>query len=786
MVTKIEKQLTGLSEEQRQQTLIKVEHERPVDLVGTGLKLLAPQGNHVSLAVLKPGEKNLGKLQQKITEFGTGPLDKGQPKHKQLDGIQKIEKGKPTDRLSDGLFAVYPDLVASPDLVTIEIEMTSLHVGANQQRQELEAIRNDLHRMFGMRHGHFHEHEEYGNVCRAVIQCSGPLLKALVENPAWIRRITWFEDRPKFKTFQETIEDFRADLLGEIEPPDKGAPAVCVIDSGVTPRNPLLKPVVRQRLLRSFLRSDPANPFDSFGHGSGVASLVAYNAINIAEGAVNKGKVWIASARIVTKKKELEDERLFSALLREVVTYFKPKGIRIFNLSIGNSQLKWNQTSRRTADRKSWVARTIDQLSREHDVIFVTCTGNILCPDINQYVSNGFPYPAYLAQAGAKILDPGQAALALTTGSIAASTTIANNSSDSAVAALHQPSPFTRSGPGIKSEMKPELVEYGGNYAKAPDGRVRPASGLHVVVATHQETPAITHNCGTSLAAPRVTHKLALVLNDLEELGVENPSSALLKAFLVNSATYPLGRQGHKNFVKMMDGHKKGHWFNVLGYGTPDADRATDCDDFSCILFFDGHLERNKVAFFEVPVPREMAKAGKKRLTVTVCSTPEVQKNGLKSYLGTTAMWRMFRGDVPHEDVIVAMSKEETDEEDDEEDEAGDDSGDGDSGSPYELKFVPGIKRRSRGTVQHGVFEWTQHDPSYSDHHYTLAVASYEKWGRQEGKAPSLPYAVVARLEDVGRTIEVYGKVSAVVPAAKQRASAMTGTQDNQKRSSTS
>ncbi len=593
MATQVDQQLAKLSDEQRQQTLIKVEHEKPVDLGGTGLKLLGPQGNHVTLAVLKPGEKNLSKLQAKIKEFGTGPLEKGQPKHKQFDGIQKIEKGKPTDRLSDGLFAAYPDLTASDDLVTIEIEMTSLLQGPKQQRKELETIRNDLQRMFGLVHGHFHEHEEYGNVCRAVIQCSGPMLKRLVETPAWIRRITWFEERPQFKTFQETVDDFQIDLLGEIKPPDAGGTAVCVIDSGVTPKNPLLKPVVRPRLLKSFLHSDPDNPFDSFGHGSGVASLVAYNAINIAKGAVNEGKVWIASARIVTKEKELEDERLFSALLREVVTHFKPKGVRIFNLSIGNCQLKWNQTSRRTADRKSWVARTIDQLSREHDVIFVTCTGNILCPDINEYVEKGFPYPAYLTQTGTEILDPGQAALALTTGSIASSTNVANNSSDTAVAAQHQPSPFTRCGPGIKNEMKPELVEYGGNYASAPDGRVRPASGLHVVVATHQETPAITHDCGTSLAAPRVAHKLAIVLNDLESLGVENPSSALLKAFVVNSATYPMAKKEHRNFVDLLDGHKKGHWFNVLGYGTPDANRATDCDDFSCILFFDGHLERN-------------------------------------------------------------------------------------------------------------------------------------------------------------------------------------------------
>jgi hypothetical protein len=338
---------------------------------------------------------------------------------------------------------------------------------------------------------------------------------------------------------------------------------------------------------------------------------------------------------------------------------------------------------------------------------------------------------------------------------------VANNSSDTAVAARDQPSPFTRSGPGIKQEIKPELVDFGGNYAKAPDGRVRPASGLQVAVATHQETPAITHDCGTSLAAPRVAHKLAVVLSDLESLGVENPSSALLKAFLVNSAMYRSDKKQHKQFTDLLDGHKKGHWHYVLGYGYPDAGRATACDDYSCLFFFDGYVDRNKVAFFSVPVLRELSGAGKKRLTVTVCSTPEVQKNGLKSYLGTTTKWRMFRGDVSHEEVIAAMvdddSEEDMDEdEENEEEEAG----------PKELKFTPGIKRRSRGIVQHGVFEWTQHEADYSTHPYTLAVGSYEKWGRLEGKAPSLPYAVVVRLEDVGRSVKIYAKSKVALTAS--------------------
>ncbi len=109
MATAVEAQLSVLDDEQRRQAIIKLEHERPVKLVGTGLKLLAPQGEHVTLAVLKEGERDLRTLKTKLNEFGTGPLKAKQPKNPELDGILAIKKGEPTDRLSDGLFAGYPN-----------------------------------------------------------------------------------------------------------------------------------------------------------------------------------------------------------------------------------------------------------------------------------------------------------------------------------------------------------------------------------------------------------------------------------------------------------------------------------------------------------------------------------------------------------------------------------------------------------------------------------------------------------------------------------------------------
>ena len=64
--------------------------------------------------------------------------------------------------------------------------------------------------------------------------------------------------------------------------------------------------------------------------------------------------------------------------------------------------------------------------------------------------------------------------------------------------------------------------------------------GVWDCMASHQLTPAIRYDSGTSYAAPRTTHKLAMIMSDLRPLGIV-PSASLLKAFLINSARYPLG-----------------------------------------------------------------------------------------------------------------------------------------------------------------------------------------------------------------------------------------------------
>lgn len=743
----LNKLYSRLTNDQRKAIFLKITHEGTITkntFAGTGLKPLIDRSDGVTLVV--PKDENLDRLDEKIKKFATeDPSDTGFVSGQDFAQFENIELGDPKDRLSDELFAQYETLCYSA-LVICEIEIISLFQGRKQQRSELEQIRQALHSAFANGvHGTLFEHQEHGDgSCRAVIRCTGKMFKRLVEEAEWQRAISWFEPKPRFETFHTVWHNFAFDKLLPIQPPSEDAPTVCIVDSGVSSGNPFLEPVTKIDLLKSFLKNAPDQPFDENGHGSGVASLAAYYALNLYQGADNTPKCWIASARILDADNQVEEERLFGKVLEEVVATFQPLGVRIFNLSVADLAKKWNQNSKRTQPRSSWTARTIDRLSREFDVVFVVATGNLHPNDIRDAIQVGIDYPHYLLERDSRILDPGQAALAISVGSIALGTLVAH-SPDTALALDFEPSPFTRAGPGIKGETKPELVDVGGNLTRTPDGSsVRANAGTNVVMASHQLSPAAAHKYGTSFAAPRVAHKLAVILQELQQLGLEKISAPLLKAFLVNSVSY----RGDLNALIQQSGIDNNKWWlDVLGYGFPDSSLATECDDYSVLLFYQGELEANHVAFFEVPIPAVLATSTvKKRIKVTVTHYPEVQKWGLESYFASDLKWRMFRGDIDRDAVVDAMSRDE--------------ESDSDQELPSEVKFNHKVTRRSRGSVQHDSFEWTQHNENFSKCHYTLALASHKRWSRD---AKPAPFGLVVRIEDTGAQVPIYTAITSEI-----------------------
>jgi hypothetical protein len=752
----ISERLSALTDEQRRAVFLKLEHDAPVQLTGTGLRAITEPAAGITLAV--PRQEDLSRLSSKLDEFATAIPRNNVVPHSSLANIQTIVEGNPRDRLSPTLLDQYEQLIAQ-DWVICEIEMTSLARGHAQRNDELAGFRRRLADAFrNHTRGTLFEHERNKGTIRAVIRCTGELFQQLVEDDEWQTTITWFEERPTFETFHQTIENFDIRQLGRFRPPPDDAPTVCVVDTGVTAGNPFLRSAVRDDDLVSFLSGAPADPSDSYGHGSGVASLVAYYALNIAAGGINEGKVWIASARILNEHNQLEQERLFSALLRRAVQRFVPRGVKIFNLSVNDLNLGWNAASRRTVPRRSWTARTIDQLSREFDVVFVVSTGNLLTFDITEQLTNGSDYPSFLLKEEFSLRDPGQAALAISVGSVAPTTLVVGpHGRAHAIAERHHPSPFTRSGPGIRREVKPEIVEYGGNYLFQEElRRAVENQGLNIAVASNRLTPPLSFVSGTSLAAARASHKLAMVLHDMTRSGVI-PTAALLKALLINSASYPLDREDHASLVQAIDANNPRSALNVIGYGVPDNQRATDCDDFSVLMYFQGALEADKIAFFDIPVPAELQDAGRgtKKLTITVVHTPEVQRWGLEEYLGTVLKWRVFRGNVARDTIVRAMAEQPGNAIDQQQP----------AELPDELSSSIGLTARSRGTIQHDVFEWNLHRPEFSANHYTLAITTYERWGR--AIPPATPIAVVVRLEETTRNSRIYGRVEAALNALR-------------------
>lgn len=752
----LSKALSSLSEEQRKAVFYRLESEGVIDkktITGTGL--IAVSQPSPDCVYVVPKESDLTKLEEKVRQYGIGKLKQTNlPPNSWVAKAQEFDQADPTERLSFDLQGDYARICNSKDQKPYEVVFRSLLNGSTKQRKELDDWRNDLQRMFASVYGTVFESDYELPTCRVVLRCTGAMLKKMVEEPLWISRIRSIESRPKFQTFHELKDGFNFGDLAPISSPDADAPMVCVIDSGVSVGNPFLNPVVRTECSKSFLKSDPDDSSDGFGHGSAVASLVAYGQLALAKNSLNTPKVWIANARILNANNELDDSQLFGPLLERVVNHFVPLGVKVFCLSVADYNRVWGRKGKQRFARKSWVARKIDRLSRECDVVFVTCTGNLLYPDVREHYEGGFPYPTNLLLGDSRILDPGQAALAITVGAVAGSSLVTSPKGHTAIALRHQPSPFTRSGPGIGNEIKPELVEHGGNWTIDSTGAVVSSNlGLRVPCASNKLSPALTYKEGTSFAAPKVAHQLALIQSDLNRLGIR-PSNPLLRAFLVNSAAV---FQEQDELKTLIEGGSvtQDELQLLLGYGRASAAKATNSDEYEVVTYFDGEIEPNKVLYFDVVVPEELVSSpGRKRLSVTLAYAPEVQKWGLERYFGAEIKWKMFRGDIDRDSIRNALSAP-----DDESDLAVIDENaesEDDENAPGELQFTPAFTRRSKGTVQHATFEWKSHKEHYSAGHYTLAVVAYKRWQRN---VKNIPLAIVVRLEETGRAIEIYSKV---------------------------
>ena len=158
---------------------------------------------------------------------------------------------------------------------------------------------------------------------------------------------------------------------------------------------------------------------------------------------------------------------------------------RVFNISLGIEPAR--------DGFYSTLARLLDFLAREHQVLFVVSAGNIDRPTA--------PPPAHFLPASARVLSPAEGLLVLSVGSVARA------HEQGCVAQTGEIAPYSRRGPGADAGVKPELAAHGGNVLF--DGTTWALSPRIAAYGLGRTGTHLEYAAGTSYAAPLVAQYAA-------------------------------------------------------------------------------------------------------------------------------------------------------------------------------------------------------------------------------------------------------------------------------------
>ena len=560
--------------------------------------------------------------------------------------------------------------------------------------------------------------------------------------------------------------------------PDADAPAVCVIDSGIQEGHLLLLPAIDQASSHCFLPDKTASDVGDYvaggGHGTRVAGAVLYGE-EVANAGTPKLPFWIQNARVLDDNNRMPEEVFPAEAMRTAVEryHFGSRTTRIFNHSInayGYCRLRY---------MSSWAAE-IDALSNEHDVLIIQSAGNIRpagpmpYPGVKDHLDAGRTYPEYLYEPTARVANPGQSLQALTVGSIAYDAFEAGNWRSLATEPDF-PSAFSRSGPGIWNVIKPEVVEYGGDFIRTKNqptdvqgGGGIPAACPELVRSTmFPPGPAADRDAtGTSFATPKV----ARIAAQLQRLLPAEPT-LLYRALLVQSAQWPAWAEGVLSQLRAPNGQQTqatrqqllddaSHIIRCIGFGIPDETRATVNTDHrtTFITSAETPIHAGECHIYQVPIPaalRQQADEYDIRIDITLSyvAQPRRTRRNLRRYLSTWVDWVTSKLGEGLNDFRVRAMKDEENE------------GEPLPGStlPWTLQdsSTSGLirnTRRNSGTVQK---DWAIVKSNTLPDHFCIAVRGHQGWSHDPDTTAR--YALAVTFEIVGQEISIYDPLRTAV-----------------------
>lgn len=359
-----------------------------------------------------------------------------------------------------------------------------------------------------------------------------------------------------------------------------------IIDGGIGNKNAALNPYIINK------KSYVSNDYKNNQHGAFIASTILYGNYlnNIKEEKPKRFK--LIDIEVLPNNDPLvgfTDYVSEDDLMDVIENTLKEFGgiVKIWNLSIGLDYCFCN-------GEISDFGNFLDCMQDLYKVQFFVSAGNVkkfekwpLTPSIDN---------------SDRIISPADSVRAITVGSIAL------KDSPVSLSKKEEISTFSRRGPGVGFTVKPEIVDYGGNWDKS--GRIK---NLGIVGMTAEGD--FIENIGTSFSAPRALYKYACVYDELLEKDL-----LLSKALLIHSARL--------NSSKTLKTQNKLY----SGYGLPPNDYQeilqSSVDEVT-VIFKQGIQQGKMLEMIDFPYPKSLIRNGKYygEIFMTLVYNPMLDKN---------------------------------------------------------------------------------------------------------------------------------------------------------------
>jgi hypothetical protein len=693
-------------------------------------------------AVLHVRRDDVGPLLRKIRDFGNPEkrTKTGRPKNEPLVASLEGFRAPTLVDLSEGWLRDAE--VEDGRLYWVELWARGGVLADESTRErvraEVEWLANEAHEADRVRRFRATERDVY------LVRLPGEILRRVAQLVPEVYRIAE-ASRPlrEFHLIERGAEALEA---AEIVAPSEDASTVVVLDTGVAPEHPLLRPALRSDGV-SVVVGDPS-PIDTDGHGTEIAGVAAYGDLSSAIRDANefRARVWLFNARLLAANEESDDDREFWPDRTEAAVLAaedEEARRRIFNLCISAEHPD-------PGDRTSWSVG-LDLLAFNDGAgrVFCVAGGNA---DVG---TNPDDYP--VQNLSSFIDDPAQALNVITVGATTELVALPDDDLHrdlAPVAPFGGLSPYSRVGI-TGSPIKPDVLFEGGNCA--PDGTL-PNVGIETL---SRLTTSKDHGAGRLFTYSWATSAACSALSGFAgEVWAANPwaSPETVRGLIVHSARWTEALR--HQFPDQRD------LLRAAGYGVPSVDAAAYSWRGRPTIVVqdglrpatpraDGGTER-PVHFIRLPLPdEELLALGEQEveLAITLSFFAEPNEANRRNYAGASLRWDIQRSTETTEDFRQRVNRLERNP---------DFTG---TAAPYAWEI--GTDVRARGTVQSDRCRLTAASLAGER---SIAVFPVLGWweGRSERVDSAMSYGLIATVDVGDADVDLYTMVQAAIEVSAE------------------